>query len=272
MDSYEYYASLISESNEELYGVPAEESLSEILSSAREIGSKVVKTSFESFTEILETIAANMIVLSKNLEGYKVHKTSADLVNKIIDLFENIVEDCTYTYEKIFRGWTKQDVEKGVEMFNAQLLSSKNKHREIIYLANNMLIKYKETTEKLKYDDSQYLSYNETTKLIKRILRLSQYVRNNTRKIKVNIINKLKSESLGLGEYADTLININKQEVTQMGALLISTFSHIYVKPNTTLEQDDPKVLQSMKKMEKDIKFTLNLADNYLPDKIGADV
>lgn len=272
MDSYEYYASLISESNEELYGVPAEESLSEILSSAKEIGSKVVKTSFESFTEILETIAANMIVLSKNLEGYKIHKTSADLVNKIIDLFENIVEDCTYTYEKIFRGWSKKDVENGVEMFNAQLLSSKNKHRELIYLANNMLTKYKETAENIKLDDSQYLSYSDTTKLIKRIIRLSQFVRNNTRKIKVNVINKLKSEALGLGEYADTLIDINKQEVTQMGALLLSTFSHIYVKPNTDLSEDDPAVLRSMKKMEKDIKFTLKLADSYLPNKIGADI
>lgn len=271
MDNYEYYASLISESNEVLYDMPAEESLNDILSTAQMIGNKLVKNPFESLMELMETIAAKLIVLCKNLDGYKIHKLSAELVGKIIDLFENIVEDCTYTYEKILRGWSKKDVEKGVDFWNAKLLSDKNKHRDVILVANNMITKYANLLGRIKYEDKDYLTYDDSVKLVKRILKMSSYLRSSSRKIQTDFLGKAKAISMGLGDYADNLININKGEIARMGTLLISTFNHIYVKPNDSDGENDRKTTRELNKFSRDTAAVVKIADMYLPDKNGAD-
>lgn len=272
MDSYEYYASLISESNEELYGMPAEESLNDILSTAQMIGNKLMKNPFESLMEVLETIAAKLIVLCKNLDGYKIHKLSAELVEKTIDLFENIVDDCTYTYEKILRGWSKKDVEKGVEFWNAKLLSDKNKHRDVILVANNMINKYANLLGRIKYEEKDYLTYDESVKLVKRILKMSSYLRSTSRKIQTDFLGKAKAIGMGLGNYADNLININKAEIARMGTLLISTFNHIYVRPSDNESKNNMKTTRELNKFSRDTATIVKIADMYLPDKNGAGV
>ena len=261
MNNCEYYASLLSESNEELYGTPAEESLSSILGTVGAIGSKVTKSAMDSFSEIAETIAANIIVLSKNLEGYKIHKDSAELVNKIIDLFEKLVDDCTYTYEKIYRGWTTKDVEKGVKLFSAQMLSSKDRHQSIIRIANSMVKKHVDILSYSKLDPNDFLDHEETVKLIKRLLKLSAYVRSCSKKTRIDFFNKMQANSLGLGDYATRLIDTNKQEIAQIGAILLSTFGKIYVRPDNGIQETNIAVARAMNQFAKDSKQLFNAAD-----------
>jgi len=263
MNRYEEYESVLSRDLINIYGMPAEESLSDVIAAAEKVTNKLSKTAIDGLLSIGESVAANIIVFSKNLEGYRMHRISGTLINKILDIFEEIIKNSTYNYERLFRGMTRKEAEQGVQIFNASPITSMQTNMNLISAAVKMHEKHKELVSKGYFKKDDFLSYQETVKVQKRMLNLSIMVRTNMKKWKANLISRIRANDVGMGSHVDTLLNLNKKEIAQMGSIIISAMGDLYIKPNTSIAEDHPEASRAIERMGKDVNNFLLVADQY---------
>lgn len=251
MDQYGDYAQSISDNIRDITETPATESFDSIKKTLTASYSKVSKAMEETAVELLESVAANIVVLANNLCGYKMSKKSIELMDSMIDLFEDIVKNCTYDLARVFQGLTKNDLEKGVPVFELKSLSSKANNQNLINTGAVLLKKYKEYAEVSK--DVEFASYQETVKIQKRVIHLEEQLLKMSKLTKAGFVARVKAEKLGMGDYINTMLSYNKKDVAQIGAMLISTFGLLYVKPQENLEGASPKTATAIKTLTNDI-------------------
>lgn len=229
MDIYTEAIESVNISMEELLGMDiAEESIN--------LSNVIKNISFDkivdSFFSLIDTIIANVRILSNNLLGYRMSKVSADVINSMIDVFDEIVRDCTYNTEKVFRGLSADDLRNKVNMFTPQLVSSKGNHQKYLNVANGLLTKLSQASENVNPNMIEYADYDETKKIQKRIIMTERKIKELSRKAKVTLTGLMKAKEIGMHTgYIEGLLNYNRSIVAQIGQVLIVAFGKVWIKP-----------------------------------------
>ena len=234
IEFYKIYNELLDSDNPEV----GMESLKDIIIKASETTNKLVKTSLDIFMNVIEEIAANLIVISSNLRGYRIYNNSLKLMRVIVSTFDKMIEDCTMvtnTSEKLFRGLSKEDIANGVTMFTPSALTDQiqMRRRVIIDAAIGALDAYKQEMERSPKNPEDYASYEETVAIQKDMLKLAAKIRSLSKRTKLILADKIKLKNYNMDTIIDSLLNQNKESLVRMGAIIINSFGLMKVKPNS---------------------------------------
>ena len=256
----------------------ATEGLKDILNSP-DFANKLLRTAGEALIDLVDMIAANVVVLTNNLRGYVIYKESEELMTLIIEKFDKVIEDCTYDFEKVVRGFSEKEINEGVEIFEASTLTSKTTTRIAIDEALKAIAKYDEAVkhifdhERVKEDDKNHIilpeemisDYKSSVNLQRKMTALHRKISSLSKKIRLSIKNIKVLENYGMSKrYAEELLTANKTEIARMGSILIAAFGKIYVKPPTSVGSSDsgdvliPSLDQKIQKEVSKAKAMLN--------------
>lgn len=262
MSDYIEYGQSIVDSVYDITGIPATESLATIKKTLVANSSKLAKTIVDTSIELIETLAANLIVLSNNLSGYKVSVDSIELLDKLIDLFDDITKNCTHNLQTVFRGFTADDLEAGVTVFNPESLSNKINNQNLIKAGAILLAKHKDlAAQGIK---EEYASYDETVRIQKRMVHTANEILKMGKVTKISFTARVKAEQLGMGSYIDTALAYNKAEIAQIGSMLISAFGNLYVKPQKDLSEVSPETAEKLTNLSSNMDLVVKYANKIV--------
>lgn len=235
----------------------AMEGLKDVLNSP-DFANKLIRSAGDALVDLVDTIAANIIVLTNNLRGFVIYKESEELMTLIIEKFDKLIDDCTYDFDKLVRGFSEKDIAEGVDIFEASSLTSKTATRIAIDEALKAIKKYDDSMSHLLdgidivVDENNYFrlpkntvsDYRSSVELQRKMNALHRKISNLSKKIRISIKNLKVLEDYGMSKrYCEELLTTNKMEIARMGSILIAAFGKIYVAPPAKVKKDSSDVL-----------------------------
>ena len=230
----------------------AMEGLKDVLNTP-DFANKLLRSAGEVLIDLIDSIAANMIVLTNNLRGFSIYKESEEVMTLIVEKFDKIIDDCTYDFDKVIRGFSEKDIEKGVEIFEASTLTSKTATRIAIDEALKALSRYNNHVNNLS--NQEKLDYKSSVELQRKMTALHRKINNLSKKIRISLKNLKVLEEYGMSKsYAEELLSVNKAEIARMGSILIAAFGNICVAPSSKSDNDSSEDLNiSNRKIQVDV-------------------
>lgn len=215
-----------------------DEALEGFLNTAASILKKTehfIDKSVDVVIEILDTILANIIVISSHLKGYYINKRSEILMRQIIRDFNMILDMCTYDQEKIFQGLSRTDLKNGVPIFNTKSTIELDVLERNVSIGNcvNALKEYRQNLSSLDSKEGN-IDYKSSVALQKEMIQLSSKIKSLSKKTKILLSTRLNAKQYGMDKAIEYLLEVNKRDLMRMSALITEAYSLIRVKPMNT--------------------------------------
>lgn len=182
--------------------------------------------------KFFEQLLANIIVIASNLKGYYISQKSEFLMREMIRTFNELVDMCLYDQDKVFQGLTEADRKKQVKIYNtmAWVETPVLDRRIKLDRARQLLEKHKAELSTLDYKKDA-ISYTQSVALQRDMLQLTNKIRALNKKTTVLLSTRVRANAYGMGKVIDYLLDVNKSDLAQMGAMIAEAYSLVRVKP-----------------------------------------
>jgi len=217
-----------------------------------DFGDKFMRSASSVLLSVLDSLASNLIVLCNNLRGYVIYKGSAEVMELVINKFDSMIEECTYNFDRLIQGFSRDDIEKGIEIFEAKTLTQKTAARIAINEGLKAIDDFHKRFEKesrewkektggdIYVDPKAINAYTDSVRLQKNMINLQRKITKLSKKIRLSMANIRTLEKYGITpQYAEELLSVNRAEIAKMGSVVISAFSIIYVRPANGVKTTD---------------------------------